>query len=224
MCAMDRSQIVIYSQTEFIQYLNDSFSISSTNSFIRNAKGDLIYLSPAFEKRLLNGLDLKSWFSSIPVDTRVSLFNAEQNTLSDVGPYMFNNVKSKNCLLNIFMECMFFNGAKFVRWVFIPEFFYLSAQGSDDSKSYLEIESILSLRKRVDLRFWKVFNLYAYGFTIEMISETTRLTKDQVKKTIKKIKVDCFVDSRDSFALTILKGQNYNIVASNVIKILNDKC
>ncbi|KII60459.1 hypothetical protein RF11_11441 [Thelohanellus kitauei] len=97
---MDRSQIIVYSQSEIIKHLDDLLSISSSHCFIRDAHGELIYLSPLFEKNMLNDNELKSWFSSISVDVRLELFNAEINSLSGMGPYIFKNVKSINCLLN----------------------------------------------------------------------------------------------------------------------------
>jgi hypothetical protein len=39
MCAMDRSQIMVYSQSEIIIHLEDLLSISSCQSFVRDAKG-----------------------------------------------------------------------------------------------------------------------------------------------------------------------------------------
>jgi hypothetical protein len=37
MCAMDRSQIMVYSQSEIINHLEDLLSISSSQSFVRDA-------------------------------------------------------------------------------------------------------------------------------------------------------------------------------------------
>ena len=71
MCAMDRSQIIVYSQSEIINHLDDLFSISSSFCFMRDAHGELFYLSPLFEKNILNNYELKFWFSSIPIDTRL---------------------------------------------------------------------------------------------------------------------------------------------------------
>ncbi len=51
MCAMDRSQIIVYSQSEIINHLDDLFSISSSLCFMRDAHGELFYLSPLFEKK-----------------------------------------------------------------------------------------------------------------------------------------------------------------------------
>lgn len=76
----------------------------------------------------------------------------------------------------------------------------------------------------MDLQFWKVFNLYAFGFTNSKISSSTNLTEDQVKKTIKKIKAECFVSSSDCLALLTLYTLNYNRLAINVINILSNKC
>jgi hypothetical protein len=39
MCAMDRSQIMVYSQSEIINHLEDLLSISSSQSFVRDAWG-----------------------------------------------------------------------------------------------------------------------------------------------------------------------------------------
>ncbi|HIA8334126.1 hypothetical protein RBI80_30000 (plasmid) [Klebsiella variicola] len=118
MCAMDRSQIMVYSQSEIINHLEDLLSISSSQSFVRDAQGELIYLSPPFERTVLNGNELNIWFSSIPVNVRVDLFNAELNSLSGMGPFVFKNVKSIGCLLTILIECISVNNVKFVRWVF----------------------------------------------------------------------------------------------------------
>ncbi|HHJ4165859.1 TPA: hypothetical protein ACQJJL_004984 [Raoultella ornithinolytica] len=224
MCAKDRSQIVVYSQTEFIQHLDDLLSISSSHSFIRDVQGELIYLSPLFEKTLLNGSELKFWFSSISVDVRFALFNAEINSLSGMGPYIFKNIKSMNCLLNIFIERIFVNDVKFVRWVFIPEPTTFLPLGHEHSQASQVIDDIFCLRRQVDLKFWKVFNLYAYGFTNSKISGATNLTEDQVKKLIKKIKGDCYVSNRDHLALLVLNTLNYSRLAFNVIEILSGKC
>ena len=59
MCAKDRSQNSVCSQTEFIQYLDDVFSISSSLSLIRDSQGELVHLSPLFETLLLKGSELR---------------------------------------------------------------------------------------------------------------------------------------------------------------------
>lgn len=224
MCAMDRSQIIVYSQSEIIKHLDDLLSISSSHCFIRDAHGELIYLSPLFEKNMLNDNELKSWFSSISVDVRLELFNAEINSLSGMGPYIFKNVKSINCLLNVFIESISLNDAKFVRWVFFSESTSFLPLENELSRSSIQIDDIFCLRKKVDLDFWKVFNLYAYGFTISKISGSTNLTEDQVKKLIRKIKNDCFINNRDCLGVLILNTLNYSQLAFNVIKILSGKC
>ncbi|ASI56859.1 hypothetical protein ACR96N_22095 [Klebsiella pneumoniae] len=224
MCAKDRSQNSVCSQTEFIQYLDDVFSISSSLSLIRDSQGELVHLSPLFETLLLKGSELKVWFSFIPLDVRLELFNAELNSLSGEGPYFSKNVKSMNQVLNIFIECIYVKGRKFTRWVFFPEsngFFHLHHEYDKASKI---IDDIFYLRRKVDLQFWKVFNLYAFGFTNSKISSSTNLTEDQVKKTIKKIKAECFVSSSDCLALLTLYTLNYNRLAINVINILSNKC
>ncbi|WP_368755296.1 hypothetical protein [Klebsiella oxytoca] len=224
MCAKDRSQIIVYSQSEFIDHLDDLLSVSSSHSFIRDSQGELIYLSPLFERSLLNGGELKFWFSSIPIDIRLELFNAELNSLSGLGPYIFKNVKSISCLLNIFIECVLVDETKFVRWVFIPEPTILLPIEHEHSLASKEIDDIFCLRKQVDSKFWSVFNLYAYGFTISSISRATNLTEDQVKKVIRKIKNDCFVNNRDCLMLLVLKTLNYSRLSFNVMKILTEKC
>ncbi|MFY8764875.1 hypothetical protein ACOWZQ_22895 [Klebsiella pneumoniae] len=224
MCAMDRSQIIVYSQSEIINHLDDLLSISSSQCFIRDAQGELVYLSPSLEKNILNENELKFWFSSIPVDVRLELFNAEINSLSGMGPYIFKGVKSMSCLLNIFIECIFLNDHKFVRWVFFSESTSFLPLKKEHKRASIQINDIFCLRKKVDLDFWRVFNLYAYGFTISKISGSTNLTEDQVKKLIKKIKTNCLVSDRDCLGLLILNTYNYSRLASNVMKILSGKC
>ncbi|HDS6520111.1 TPA: hypothetical protein QHW61_005179 [Klebsiella oxytoca] len=224
MCAKDRSQIIVYSQSEIISHLDDFLSISSSHCFIRDAHGELMYVSPLFEKNILNDNELKFWFSSIPIDIRIELFNAEINSFSGEGPYIFKGVKSMNCLLNIFIECVSINGVKLVRWVFFSESVISLPLEGESSRASIYIDDIFSLRKKVGLDFWRVFNLYAYGFTISKISGSTNLTEDQVKKLIRKIKSDCFLINRDSLGILILNTQNYSRLAFNVIKILSGKC
>lgn len=224
MCAMDRSQIIVYSQSEIINHLDDLFSISSSLCFMRDAHGELFYLSPLFEKNILNNYELKFWFSSIPIDTRLDLFNAEINSLSGLGPYFFKGVKSMNCLLNIFIECVSINNTKLVRWVFFSEPTVFLPLKNESSRASINIDDIFCLRRKVDLNFWKVFNLYAYGFSIAKITGSTSLTEDQVKKLIRKIKSDCLVSNRDCLGVLILNTLNYSRLAFNVIKILSGKC
>lgn len=54
MCAKDRSQNSVCSQTEFIQYLDDVFSISSSLSLIRDSQGELgkVRISRSFLPKL----------------------------------------------------------------------------------------------------------------------------------------------------------------------------
>ena len=224
MCAMDRSQIMVYSQSEIINHLEDLLSISSSQSFVRDAQGELIYLSPPFERTVLNGNELNIWFSSIPVNVRLDLFNAELNSLSGMGPFVFKNVKSIGCLLTILIECISVNNVKFVRWVFFLESTNFLSLGDEYFRASVEIDDIFCMRKKVDLDFWKVFNLYAYGFTISKICGSTKLTEDKVKKLIRKIKTDCFVSDRDYLGLLVLNTFNYCQLAFNVIKILSGNC
>jgi hypothetical protein len=112
-----------------------------------------------------------------------------------MGPFVFKNVKSIGCLLTILIECISVNNVKFVRWVFFRIHEFLSFD--EYFRASVEIDDIFCMRKKVDLDFWKVFNLYAYGFTISKICSSTKLTEDKVKKLIRKIKTDCFVSDRD---------------------------
>ena len=125
MCAMDRSQIMVYSQSEIINHLEDLLSISSSQSFVRDAQGELIYLSPPFERTVLNGNELNIWFSSIPVNVRLDLFNAELNSLSGMGPFVFKNVKSSAFLLGKEKDwaCNF-------DWIFNPSNFVKILEGN----------------------------------------------------------------------------------------------
>lgn len=224
MCAKDRSQNSVCSQTEFIQYLDDVFFISSSLSLIRDSQGELVHLTHLFESLLLKGCDLKVWFSFIPLDVRLELFNAELNSLSGGGPYLSRNVKSMNQVFNVFIECVYVKGQKFTRWVFFPEYNNLFHLNHEYDRASKVIDDIFYFRRKVDLQFWKVFNLYAFGFTNSRISISTNLTEDQVKKTIKKIKTECFVSSRDCLTLLTLHTLNYNKLAINVIKILSNGC
>jgi hypothetical protein len=53
MCATDRSQNTVCSQTVSIQYLVEMLNISSSPSFIRNNLGELVHTSPLFDKLFL---------------------------------------------------------------------------------------------------------------------------------------------------------------------------
>lgn len=143
MCAKDRSQNSVCSQTEFIQYLDDVFSISSSLSLIRDSQGELVHLSPLFETLLLKGSELKVWFSFIPLDVRLELFNAELNSLSGEGPYFSKNVKSMNQVLNIFIECIYVKGRKFTRWVFFPE----SKEGANKQVISSQADSLIKISR-----------------------------------------------------------------------------
>lgn len=50
MCAKDRSQIAVCSQTESIQYFVEMLNISSSPSFVRDSHGKLVHTNSRFDQ------------------------------------------------------------------------------------------------------------------------------------------------------------------------------
>ncbi len=60
MCAMDRSQIMVYSQSGNQSIiLRIAFNLIKSIFHVRDAQGELIYLSPPFDRTVLNGNEFK---------------------------------------------------------------------------------------------------------------------------------------------------------------------
>ncbi|WP_434670927.1 conjugal transfer protein TrbJ (plasmid) [Klebsiella sp. B345] len=224
MCATDRSQIAVCSQTDSIQYLTEMLNVSSSPAFIRNSRGELIHSSPFFDKIFLTNKDRQSWFSSIPMDVGLVLIKSEIISLSEGSTCLSRNVQLHNQVWTVIIECISFKGELFSKWVFIREtqsFFKPSEECIQTSR---RIDRYLYCNDYKNSQTWKVFNLYAIGFTYARISDVTGLSEDQTKRMIKKFKGELLFNDRDSLILSVLNTLNYSKLALNVIDILSACC
>ena len=77
MCAKDRSQITVLSQTETIHSFSEMLNFSSCPSFIRNTQGEFLHTSPLFDKIFLTSVTSVAWFSALPLKTKIELIQSE---------------------------------------------------------------------------------------------------------------------------------------------------
>ena len=106
MCAKDRSQNTFVSQTDSIHSLGEMLNISSSLSFIRNARGELIHTSPLFDKVFLTRTDVDSWFSSLPLETGMELVKSEINVLSERSACIVRDVRIDGYVWDVFIESL----------------------------------------------------------------------------------------------------------------------
>lgn len=83
MCAKDRSQITVLSQTETIHSFSEMLNFSSCPSFIRNTQGEFLHTSPLFDKIFLTSVTSVAWFSALPLKTKIELIQSEIKSFTE---------------------------------------------------------------------------------------------------------------------------------------------
>lgn len=92
MCAKDRSQIAVRSQTDSIHSMRGMLNISSCPAFIRDSRGDVIHTSPTFDKIFLTSecagtFDTPSapgsWFLDLSLEVKLELMQSELKSFSE---------------------------------------------------------------------------------------------------------------------------------------------
>lgn len=182
MCAKDRSQNTFVSQTDSIHSLGEMLNFSSSLSFIRNARGELIHTSPLFNKVFLTRTDVDSWFSSLPLETGMELVKSEINILSEHSACIVRDVRIDGFVWDVFIESLSVNNEFYSKWVFVRETYdvgFISNPFADVGRKIEKYISSLSSRKDDK---WKILNLYAIGLTHSKISAITGVSEKNIKK------------------------------------------
>lgn len=220
MCATDRSQNTVCSQTVSIQYLIEMLNISSSPSFIRNSLGELVHTSPLFDKLFFTNNDRNSWFSSISVDVGVELVKSEISALTGGTACLVQNVQINDQCWSVFIECVSLKDELFSKWVFIQDGSVLNDRSGKYAAIVPKINQYLEKRCRDSNSDWAVFNLYAIGCSHSIISKIIGVEEQTSKNVVNKIKKDIKFSDRDHLILSSLYSSNYSRIVHNVMDIL----
>lgn len=221
MCAKDRSQNTVASQTDSIHSLGEMLNISSSLGFIRNCSGEFILSSPIFDKTFLTNCSLDAWFTSLTGSVSHELLKKEIHALSECSACISKNIIIDDFVWTVFIEGLCFDSSLYSKWIFFKENEILRVTLGNKVVDSSRLERYLGRMSSVDLDAWKVFNLYAVGFTYQKISNITGLSEDKSKKIISAIKKDISFNARDGLIYSILYSVNYGKLAMNVIDILS---
>ena len=221
MCAKDRSQNTFVSQTDSIHSLGEMLNISSSLSFIRNARGELIHTSPLFDKVFLTRTDVDSWFSSLPLETGMELVKSEINVLSERSACIVRDVRIDGYVWDVFIESLSVNNEFYSKWVFVRETYdvgFISNPFADVGRKIEKYISSLSSRKDDK---WKILNLYAIGLTHSKISAITGVSEKTSRNVVSDFNKEFAFDSRDNLILSLFYSVSYYRLAMNIMDILN---
>ncbi|EMP6174951.1 conjugal transfer protein TrbJ [Citrobacter amalonaticus] len=221
MCAKDRSQNTFVSQTDSIHSLGEMLNISSSLGFIRNCSGEFVLSSPLFDQMFLTNCSLDAWFTSLTGSVSYDLLKKEIHALSECSASISKNIIIDNFVWTVFIEGLCFDGSLYSKWIFFKENKILRGTLEVKEIEARGLERYLGRMNSVDLDSWKVFNLYAIGFTYQKISNITGLSEDKSKKIVGAIKKDISFKTRDGLLYSILYSVNYSNLAMNVIDILS---
>lgn len=221
MCAKDRSQNAFVSQTDSIHSFGEMLNISSSLGFIRNCSGKFILSSPLFDKTFLTNCSLDAWFTSLTESVSYELLKNEIYALSECSACISKNIIIDDFVWTVFIEGLYFDSLLYSRWIFFKENEILRGTLEIKEVDVRRLESYLGRMSCIDLDSWKVFNLYAIGFTYQKISNITGLSEDKSKKIVSAIKKDISFNARDGLLYSILYSVNYSKLAMNVIDILS---
>ena len=220
MCAKDRSQNTFVSQTDSIHSLGEMLNISSSLSFIRNARGELIHTSPLFDKVFLTRTDVDSWFSSLPLETGMELVKSEINVLSERSACIVRGVRIDGYVWDVFIESLSVNNEFYSKWVFVRETYdvgFISNPFADVGRKIEKYISSLSSRKDDK---WKILNLYAIGLTHSKISAITGVSEKTSRNVVSDFNKEFAFDSRDNLILSLFYSVSYYRLAMNIMDIL----
>lgn len=220
MCATDRSQNTVCSQTVSIQYLIEMLNISSSPSFIRNNLGELVHTSPLFDKLFFTNNDRNSWFSSISVDVGVELVKSEIRVLTGGTACLVQNVQMNDQKWTVFIECIYLKDETFSKWVFIRDGGVLHDRSGRYTTFAPKMNKYIERNHGVSNSDWAVFNLYAIGCSHSIISKITGVEEQTSKNVINKIKKDLRFSDRDHLILSSIYSLSYSRIVHNVIDIL----
>ena len=220
MCAKDRSQNTFVSQTDSIHSLGEMLKFSSSLSFIRNARGELIHTSPLFNKVFLTRTDVDSWFSSLPLETGMELVKSEINILSEHSSCIVRDVCIDGFVWDVFIESLSVNNEFYSKWVFVRETYdagFISNPFADVGRKIEKYISSLSSRKDDK---WKILNLYAIGLTHSKISAITGVSEKTSRNVVSDFNKEFAFDSRDNLILSLFYSVSYHRLAMNIMDIL----
>ncbi|HBR6860536.1 helix-turn-helix domain-containing protein [Klebsiella aerogenes] len=220
MCAKDRSQNPFASQTDSIHFLGEMLNISSSLSFIRNARGELIHTSPLFDKVFLTRTDVDSWFSSLPLETGMELVKSEINVLSECSACIVRDVRIDGYVWDVFIESLSVNNEFYSKWVFVRETYDVGFIYNPFTDVGRKIEKyISSLSSKKDDK-WKILNLYAIGLTHSKISAITGVSEKTSRNIVSDFNKEFAFDSRDNLILSLFYSVSYHRLAMNIMDIL----
>ncbi|EMW0831606.1 helix-turn-helix domain-containing protein [Klebsiella aerogenes] len=220
MCAKDRSQNAFVSQTDSIHSLGEMLNISSSLSFIRNARGELIHTSPLFDKVFLTRTNVDSWFSSLSLETGMELVKSEINVLSERSACIVRDVRIDGFVWDVFIESLSVNNEFYSKWVFVRETYDVGFISNPFAHVGRKIEKyISSLSSRKDDK-WKILNLYAIGLTHSKISAITGVSEKTSRNVVSDFNKEFAFDSRDNLILSLFYSVSYHRLAMNIMDIL----
>lgn len=223
MCATDRSQIAVSSQTELFNSLCHLINMSSCPILIRDSCGELIHTNPLFDKIFLTNTVRESWLSSIPIETGIDLVRAELNTLTSRIACLVRHVQLNDQSWTVFIECVPYMGGVFSKWVFINEGCSIDERFRQYRDFSMKVDRYFECVSMVANSDWNVMNLYAVGFSHSMISRITGLEEQTSKNVVSKMKRKLKYPDRDYLIMSSICTFSYAKIVSNVLSILRLK-
>lgn len=220
MCAKDRSQIVVSSQTESIASFATMLDFSSCPAFIRNAQGALIYANLPFDNIFLTSGTYASWFSSLPLEMKIRLMKSEIKSLSDGCAVLVKRVRFNDVSWTVFIERIQIGSEIYSKWVFINEGGSVSDGFIEYADFSIKMERFIEGLSKTTGSEWTVFNLYIVGFTHATISRIAGVKEQTSRNIVKHIKDDLGFPDRDYIILAALHSLDYGRYFENAIGIV----
>ncbi|WP_256682551.1 hypothetical protein [Klebsiella grimontii] len=113
MCAKDRSQITVLSQTETIHSFSEMLNFSSCPSFIRNTQGEFLHTSPLFDKIFLTSVTSVAWFSALPLKTKIELIQSEIKSFTEDSSVLVRGIGFGDISWTVFIESFHLDDEKY---------------------------------------------------------------------------------------------------------------
>lgn len=229
MCAKDRSQIAVRSQTDSIHSMREMLNISSCPAFIRDSRGDVIHTSPTFDKVFLTSgcagtFDTPSasgsWFLDLSLEVKLELMQSELKSFSEGSAVLVKKIWLVDSLWTVFIETFTINEETYSKWVFIKEGDQIPQPSREYNEFSKKMQGYIEKIQRSAKSDWAIFNLYAVGFSHASISKIIGIEVQTSKNTVSKIKKELNFDSRDYIILSSIYTLSYGRFVSNVLGIL----
>ena len=223
MCAKDRSQNSVCSQTELVNSLFHLADVSSCPCLIRDSSGIIVHSNLLLTSKILEDINISKVFSLFSHSDLRSLNEEDVRVITYGGGKIVDGVTIGKYNCSILIEGFFVCDRVYTKWTFV-NIKTLDFDFSDKLVSFKNsfLDLISSLAKE-NVNKWYVLHLHSFGFTHGQISnligrseKTSRNYSLEIRRVLK-------VSNQDELILLQISSSLYHILISNISKPLARK-